>query len=273
MPADGSAPADTIDCCFCLEPVRRGALVCRHCHRDLSVPMPLLQAQAAQKAEIEALKDDMAALRAELLLLRESGAAPQGGPGPAVTTVPSRGGPELALAVGWVLALAASIGLHWLLVIRQDVAVAVFRAAALAAPLLVALCVPGLWRVRPAILAAASAALGLAAVLAMSYDVAVHDGTPVLPTTGADLYEMAEFALAIGLSFLCGALVLRAVFRIRATRAHVALIEGVRGAVKGADPKGLGQRAETLKNMTEAAIPITAAAGALFAGFRSLFGG
>ena len=247
--------------------------------------MPLLQAQAAQKAEIDTLKADIDALKAELIVMRETAVnspaatseSPEARSADAATAAPvgwsARFGPDARLVLGTLIALAAVIGIHWFLVIRHDVAVAVFRASAMAAPLVVSLAIPGLWRARSGLLAAASAALGIVGVLAMSYGVSRQDHTPVLPTTASDLYEMAEFAVAIGLSFLCGALVLRAIDRMREAKPHQALIKGVRGAVTNTDTKKLNERAELLQHLTEAAVPVTAAAGALFAGFRALFGG
>eukprot|EP01031_Cornospumella_fuschlensis_P019101 gene19101-23399_t len=78
MTADGGAVPETLDCPFCAEPIRPQAIVCRHCRRDVGIPMPLLLAQRAQAREIEALRCEVVELRAELLAARLAPGEPLG---------------------------------------------------------------------------------------------------------------------------------------------------------------------------------------------------
>lgn len=258
MSADGAVPTDDLACPFCCEPIRAGAVVCRHCRRDLSIPMPLLLVQREQAAEI-------ARLRNEVLELQGVVAAGSFAPGEGVAVAGAArpaDGRWLFGALGWVLALALVVGAHWLLVIRNDAPLVALRSAAILLPVTVAATMPNLWRLPGAVLVAASLALGVAAVTAMSWVVSVHDGTPVVPSTRRDFYEMAEFALSIGLSFLAGALATGVVRR----RAEA----GARLSIQLPGMAGIEAQTAQIKRLTENATLIATSATALAAGFRTL---
>jgi hypothetical protein len=272
MSADGADAPETLDCPFCLEPIRPNALVCRHCGRDVAIPMPLLLAQRAQAGLIEALQRDLAALRAELASRPTTGAAPDPAPAPA-GPLPPVGAPSrpplaplgLGLAVSFVLVLAA----HWFLVIRADVATVVLRAVCIALPFAVAVCVPALGRTALRPLLGGTILLGLGAVLAMSAVVGHQDGTPVLPRTGRDLFEMAEFAASIGLSFLAGALILQALERFRA-RQRAALAAGAKRPAGKDRLSELGLQLGPI-SIGETLTAAVAAIGAVIAAFRGIW--
>ncbi len=268
MSADGGVPPSDLSCPFCAEPIRAGAVVCRHCRRDISIPLPLMLAQREQKVEIERLREQVAELSAALALVGTSlpaaevvaAEAPRAAPA-STARLPS----WIAPAIGWCVALALVVGAHWLLVIRTDAAVVVLRTACILLPFAVAVTTPGLWRVPAVPLAAAGLVLGIVAVTIMSWVVSVHDDTPIVPTTRRDLFEVLEFALSIGLSFVAGGLAAKAVRRRAEDGAT-----GVARALRGTSVEQVAARSTQLKTLTENATLLAASAGALATGFRRL---
>lgn len=229
--------------------------------------MPLLLAQRSQAREIEALRRDVATLRAELAEARSATGAGMASPAPAP------GARAMILLAGWLGALLALIGLHWLLIIRLDASTAMLRAVAIAVPLTVATLLPGLGRLAATWIAALGALLGLSAVLAMSFSVALQDGTSVLPTSRRDLLEMLEFAASIALAFLAGGLIRKAGNRLRAAAQQHATMATIRDLLAGKGGDGLDGHAQRLKKLAEAAAPLAAFGGSLVTGFRVIIGG
>lgn len=253
MSADGAAPTGVLDCPFCAEPVRDTAVVCPHCTRDLAIPKPLLLRQREQALEIEALRAELLELRAERAMSHD------GDPAAA-----SAWAPLVWPALGWAGTLGLVLAAHWLLVIRHDAAVAVLRAACIGLPFLAALATPGLGRVPLPLLVGASLALGGLAVTGMSWTVHRVDGTPVVPVTARDLYEMLEFSVAIALSFLAGALA-RRLARLRREDRRATAAPGP------ASLDRLSHHAHRVGRLAETLSLAATATGAVIAGFRALF--
>lgn len=280
MTADGSASPDTVDCPYCAEPIKPQAIVCRHCRRDVGIPMPLLLAQRQQARDIEALRCELIEVRAELLAAQARGSAPAAQDGFTLQEAASQPGiaarPPLRpawLLAGWTIGLLGLIGLHALLVFRLDASLAALRVACIGWPLLVGAALPGFGLLAPRTILLFSASLGLSAVAAMSGAIAHVDGTPFLPATGRDLYETLEFSLSITLAFAAGGLTRRAVLRAREREMHRKAMAQARGLLSSDGVRKVTDQAETLKKLIEAATPIVAIGGALIAGFRALFGG
>lgn len=273
MSAESGGVEEGVLCPFCAEPIKRHAIVCRHCHRDLTIPMPLLLAQREQQRAIEGLRQDLLDLRSELMTLRVSQSDARGLPrkSQAQTSSGDRGPAETyALSMAWGVALVLLVASHWLLIIRFDISVAAFRAVCIGIPLTTAAVMPGLIRARLGLLLGSAVALGISAVFIMSYAVSLHDGTPVVPATTRDLYDMLEFATSIALGFLSGGLASRTVYRLREDRIHRAALEAMGGAFRKADVQNVGKQAAELQRAAEAVAPIAALLGSLFSGFRSL---
>jgi hypothetical protein len=266
MSADGGIPPPDLSCPFCAEPIRAGAVVCRHCRRDISIPLPLMLAQREQKAEIERLREQVTELSAALARVGTAVATPVDAP---AVDRPRRSGAAapswIAPLLGWCVALALVVGAHWLLVIRTDAAVIVLRAACIMLPFAAAAGTPGLWRVPAVPLAVAGLALGMVAVTLMSWVVSVHDDTPIVPTTRRDLFEVLEFAVSIGLSFFAGGLAAKALRRKPEDRSLA-----VARALRGTSFEQVAARSTALKTLTENATLLAASAGALATGFRRL---
>jgi len=55
-----SAISVAVNCPFCLEDVKPGALVCRTCARDIAVPKPLMEANERLTARVAELEAELA---------------------------------------------------------------------------------------------------------------------------------------------------------------------------------------------------------------------
>lgn len=273
MSTEGADAPAQIDCPWCAEPISTRAIVCRHCGRDVALPMPILVAQRAQAREIAALRAEVEELRADLAQARPEPPVPAEAAPPPVEP-PAAALPLLLAALsGPVVALLLLVGLHWLLIIRYDAAPVALRTACIVVSLGVALAAPGLPRLRGSAVLGLGAVLGVAAVLGMSWNVARADGTPVLPASARDLFEMLEFAASIGFSFAAGGLVAGLVQRARSRSLRLAALGRMRGRIGAEEIKAIGQSAESLKKIMDFGAPVVALFGAVATGFRSLIGG
>ena len=270
MPADAdltSAAAgselmrDTLECAFCCGPISSHATACRHCGRDVTIPLPLMRRLADQMDANRALKAENDDLRAQLAQAKS--ALPSS---PASVSSSRQLTAILACAlVSFVLLLSS----HYLIVIRFDLNTIFLRLASVALPVLVAAAIPGGWRAPIWLHVIVGIVLGLASVAAMSGAVALVDRVSWLPTTQRDAFEAAEYALSIALAHVAGVLVARA-FAGFLERRDRRLFQA-RGAAESVDKAFQG--ALKLHGMWEAAAPLLATAAALWAGLRAVVGG
>ena len=270
MPADaeldpatvGAVPGrQLLECAFCCGPIRSNATVCRHCGRDLAVPLPLMQRLADQIEANKALKAENEDLRSQMA--QANGAMARGltGENQAIRIAP--------IFICALLSFFVLVSSHYLIVIKLDLNTVFLRLASVALPALMAVAIPGGWRAPIWVHVIAGIALGLASVVAMSGAVALVDRVPWLPATQRDALEAAEYALSIALAHIAGVL---------AARAFVAFLE--RRDRRLLQPRSAAERAEKafegalkLHGMWEAAAPLLATAAALWAGLRAVVGG
>ncbi len=95
---------------YCLEAVKAEAVVRRTCHRDLMVPKPLKEANAAPTAKVATLEAELASLRRRMP--REAAAVER--------APPKALNPVTAFLIYVALPVLALAAIHYLLVIRLD---------------------------------------------------------------------------------------------------------------------------------------------------------
>lgn len=256
-----------MNCPFCLEEVKAEALVCRTCHRDLMVPKPLMEANAALKAKVATLEAELASLRRRVP--REAAAVE--------ARTPKALSPVAAFLLYVLLPVLALVAIHYLLVIRLDAKLVWLRVASIVLPALF-----GFWleqRARPRwqVLAPVTIGVAAASVLGMSIVVHLTDGDPILPHTGVVWRETLEYVLSIALSYVLGSLIWRALHPVRV---HAASAKGLintiavamakaKGEVPGS-PKTLEQRVERMVKLMNLGISAATAAGAIYTGMKAV---
>jgi len=214
-----------MQCPFCAEDILDQALVCRHCHRDLTVLRPVIDRFAALTRRIDELEAKLGERldAAETALADLKTAPPEivadspraevapadapGDPSPSPTPTRPPGPAWVGLLAGGLLApVLALVAAHWLVVMELDLKVWVIRVASLVLPLPFGILAFARSGHRLGLAALPAPLVAVAAVLGMSAVTGWMDSQPILPQDGRDWREFIEYALSIGLSFATGAL-------------------------------------------------------------------
>lgn len=251
-----------MNCPFCLEEVKPGALVCRTCARDITVPKPLMEAN-------ERLTARVAELEAELV---EAKAAMPSAP-PVVEAPPAP--PPLsffrALIFYVVLPVLLLVAVHYVLVIRLDARLIWLRAASIVLPALFGFRFELAWRPRRSVLFVIAFVVGVGAVLGMSWVVHLVDGDPILPVGAVVWRETLEYVASIALSFVMGSLLCAALRPLHSQRHSlvdrlatlIALGEG------GPAGKALEARIERLVKLMKLGMSAATAGAAIYTGLKA----
>jgi len=253
-----------VNCPFCLEDVKRGALVCRTCSRDIAVPKPLMEANERLTARVAELEAELAAAKAAVpvpaaTVLEEPVAAP-----PPSSVVQ-------ALFFYVVLPVLLLVAIHYVLVIRLDAKLIWLRTASIVLPALFGFRFELAWRPRRSVLFAVALSVAVAAVLGMSWVVHLVDGDAILPASAVVWRETLEYVASIALAYVMGSLLcaaLRPLHRHRNSLVDrlatmIALGEG------GAGGKALEARIERLVKLMKLGMSAATAGAAIYSGLKA----
>ncbi len=257
-----------MNCPFCLEDVKRGALVCRTCARDIAVPKPLMEANERLTARVAELEAELAVAKAAIQSVEGTSAA-------VVAEAPPVPPPRLIHAFFFyvVLPVLLLVAIHYVLVIRLDARLIWLRAASIVLPAAFGFRFELAWRPHRAVLFAVALGVAVSAVLGMSWVVHLVDGDAILPASAIVWQETLEYVASIALAYVAGSL-LGAALRPLHSQRHslvdrfatmIALGEG------GLAGKPLEARIERLVKLMKLGISAASAGAAIYTGLKAIW--
>jgi hypothetical protein len=261
-----SAPAAAI-CPFCLEGIKPGASLCKHCGGALSPVHQLVLAHASLEARLVAVETDLAELSLEPR--RESAVVPEP---PGVPSAPRRAGWPHMLD-NLFLGLAALLAAHWLASTVPHEQQAVYRLVALGVALPFGFRYESYARAGTSAQVAAAlffGVLGALLITALDAFMAGSAANVLALTRGRDV---AETITAIGLSHLTGSWLawwLRREERRKAAIARCRAISAGLAVLLQVDPKKLKGQITVIHELVDTSAPIAAAAASAWAAFGRL---
>lgn len=257
-----------MNCPYCLETITKGATVCKSCQRDVALVLKLRQ-------ENHDLEDRVHELEAELAKWRP--AVPDDAEEPAVEAPPPRPlGIVDIVAVYFALPTLLLVGAHYLLVMKFDTSLVWLRTASIVLPAIFGLMLER--RGSPQWYATLGLGIAVAAVSVLGMSTVVHytDGDPILPDSKVAWRETLEYIASISLSYLLGALMLRALRPIGARGARAgSRITGlatflVRRMSRSTRGLPLEVRVQKMIGLIRLGVSIATALGAVYTGFKNI---
>lgn len=264
-----AAPATGRHCVFCLEEIRPGASVCRHCGSNLAPLQDLADKNATLEERLVALEGEVAAMRISI--------APAGTTA-SVDVEPT--GPPSLMDIKWphmvdnvFLGLVALLIAHWFATMLPGSSRVVFRFVGLIVALPFGVRFQRNLRGGTSVQVLAALAFGsFGTVLNGVLDIALAGRTPPLLT----VHDIVASVAAIALSHYAGSALAdmrlrraeRAATEAAAARRAVSVIGGAAaGSLMHIEPARIKSTAEAVKALYDAAAPLAAGAAALWAAF------
>ena len=255
-------------CPYCMETLIKGATVCKTCQRDVALVLKLRQ-------ENHDLEDRVHELEVELAKWRP--ATPDEPVEPVVEAPPRRPlGFFDILVVYFALPTVLLLGAHYLLVVRFDTSLVWLRTASIVLPALFGLMLER--RGSPQWYATLGIGIVVAAVAVLGMSTVVHftDGDAILPDSKVAWRETLEYVTSISLSYLLGAVMLRAVRSLGAHGARAgSRITGlatfmVRRLSRSSRGLPLEVRVQKMVGLIRLGVSVATALGAVYTGFKSI---
>ena len=255
-------------CPYCMETLIKGATVCKTCQRDVALALKLRQ-------ENHDLEDRVHELEVELAKWRP--ATPDEPVEPVVEAPPRRPlGFFDILVVYFALPTVLLLGAHYLLVVRFDTSLVWLRTASIVLPALFGLMLER--RGSPQWYATLGIGIVVAAVAVLGMSTVVHftDGDAILPDSKVAWRETLEYVTSISLSYMLGAVMLRAVRSLGAHGARAgSRVTGlatfmVRRLSRSSRGLPLEVRVQKMVGLIRLGVSVATALGAVYTGFKSI---
>lgn len=255
-------------CPYCMETLIKGATVCKTCQRDVALVLKLRQ-------ENHDLEDRVHELEAELEKYRPS--VPDDAAEAEVEAAPPRPlGVVDIVVVYFAMPTLLLIGAHYLLVVKFDTNLAWLRTASIVLPAIFGLMLER--RGSPQWYATLGLGIVVAAISVLGMSTVVHytDGDAILPDSKVAWRETLEYVTSISLSYLLGALMLRA---MRPLGAHGARAGGritglatflVRRLSRSSRGLPLEVRVQKMVGLIRLGVSVATALGAVYTGFKNI---
>lgn len=258
-------------CPYCMESVSSGATVCKSCQRDFALVKTLMK-------EKHDLEDRVVDLERELARYRP--ASTDEGEAVAVEPPPLRPlRPLDVLAVYFALPTVLLIAIHYLLIVKLDIALSLIglRAASIVLPAIFGLVLERRSSPHWLVTLGIGIVVAFVSVFAMSTVIHLTDGEPILPKGSVAWRETLEYVASISLSYLLGALLARGMRPLGARSGNRSsgrmrglatfLVNKVSGSTRGAPLEVRVQRMIKLINL---GVSVATALGAVYTGFKGI---
>jgi len=198
-----------MDCPYCAEEIKDGAVVCKHCHRDFFAVRPLLDKLDQLTKRLDTLETASEAAAARLVPTASATATDATAADAASQTAPAVRSklPTMSRSAALAYTFIALILAHFVIVVTYDLSLIYLRIVSILVPMTFGF----LYQERPKhnlpIAFAASIVLAVVSILTMSAIVGKLDKVPILPHDAAGWREFAEYSASIAFGFFTGVLV------------------------------------------------------------------
>jgi hypothetical protein len=192
-----------MQCPYCAEDISDEAIVCPYCRHDLAPSKHLIDATRTLREEIETLRAELTALRAQNVRAVSD-----------AQLVARRNNVPLQSAaneiIGYVLfPIALLLFAHLLIILVWDKPTVYLRIVSILVPMAFGFLLVRREQRGLAGVTVAGAAVGVLAILGMSFAVALHDHVAVLPSDTQEWNEDLQYFISITLAFITGGLLAR----------------------------------------------------------------